>query len=71
MCQEVRSIPLLKGFRGRKRGDIGALKETLLRFSQLVVENEEILELEINPLVVREEGKGVVALDARGTFSGR
>lgn len=71
MFREIKSLPLLKGFRGNPRGDLDALKESLLRFSQMVTDIDNLLEVEINPLVVMEEGKGVVALDARVTFQRR
>lgn len=71
MFKEIKSFPILKGFRGRPRGDLLSLKEVLLRFSQLTIDVENFLEFEINPLIVREEGNGVVALDARATFERR
>jgi acetyltransferase len=54
---------LKKGFRGRDPIDLGALEELLVRFSQLVIEQRWIKEIDINPLLVSE--KQIVALDAR------
>jgi acetyltransferase len=54
---------LKKGFRGRGPIDIAALEELLVRFSQLVIEQRWIKEIDINPLVV--SSKHIVALDAR------
>ena len=45
--------------------DIPKIKECLLRLSQLVTEFEEFDEIDINPLLVYEEGKGAIVLDAR------
>lgn len=53
----------LKGVRGRAPVDLEALEELLLRFSQLVVEQPRISEIDINPL--HASPGGIVALDAR------
>jgi acetyltransferase len=55
----------LKGFRHFSRGDIEALKDTLVRLGQLLVDFPEISEVEINPLYVFEQEKGVLAVDMR------
>lgn len=65
MLEQLKSLPLLTGWRGRPRGDVDALKETLLRFSALIEDFPEIDQMEINPLLVLEEGRGCVAIDAR------
>ena len=49
--------------RGRKPVDLEKLEELLVRFSELVVENPRIADIEINPLLASDEG--FVALDAR------
>ncbi len=51
------------GFRGRTPIDVTALEELLVRFSQLVIEQRWIKEIDINPLVV--SSKHIIALDAR------
>jgi acetyl coenzyme A synthetase (ADP forming)-like protein len=65
MVDSVRSVALLKGVRGEPPGDLVALYEALERVSQLAVELPEISELDVNPLMVRREGSGVLAVDAR------
>ena len=65
MIDEIKAIKLLKGVRGEKPSDIKAINDTLLRISQLVTDFPEILEMDINPLFVRQEGKGCVAGDVR------
>lgn len=65
MVHSVRSFPLLTGVRGEAPGDLDALYEALERLSQLAVELPSILELDINPLIVRRAGEGVIAVDAR------
>ena len=63
MIQEVRAYPLLKGARGERPVDLEAIADCLARVSQLAVDFPRIAELDINPLVVGEEG--AVAVDAR------
>ena len=65
MMGEIRASTLLRGVRGEPPSDIEAIAETLLRVSQLVTDFPEIAELDINPLIVFERGKGVVGVDMR------
>ena len=68
MIREIHSFPLLKGVRGEQPTDLAALKEYLLRLSQLVTDFPDIVELDINPLIVKAEGEGAFAADARITL---
>ena len=53
------------GYRGREKGDVEGVIQVLLRVSQLAMDlKEKIRELDINPLIVLGEGKGVRAVDA-------
>ena len=63
MMENTRILQALKGVRGRKPVDLEKLEELLVRFSELVVENPRIADIEINPLLASE--KGFIALDAR------
>lgn len=63
MIGEIRAQPLLDGARGRPELDRGELAEILLRVSELVQHVPEIEELDLNPLVITDEG--LVAIDAR------
>ena len=65
MIREIRSFPLLLGVRGEKPADLPALIESLQRLSQLATELPEVLEMDINPLIVRPAGEGAVAIDVR------
>jgi acetyltransferase len=65
MIQEIRSYPLLAGVRGEPPADHEAMVDTLMRTSQLVTDFPEIVELDINPLTVFEEGRGAMAIDMR------
>ena len=65
MVHSIKTIKLLKGVRGEKPSDLGAIVESLQRLSQLVTEFPEIEEFDINPLLVLQEGKGVRTVDVR------
>lgn len=71
MVQEVKGARLLGGYRGRPPADIDALVDVFLRTSQMATDLEDVLtELDINPLTVLAEGKGVRALDALAVLGG-
>jgi acetyltransferase len=63
MMEKTRIFKALKGVRGRKPVDLAALEQLLVRFSQLVVEQPWIKEIDINPLIASPER--LLALDAR------
>ena len=62
MIEELKIYPLLKGARGRVKSDLDAVADTKL--SNFTLSTELIAELEINPLMLFAEGKGVCAADA-------
>lgn len=63
MIRELKTYPLLKGFRGSRASDVAALEEGLLRVSAMVEDIPQIAELDCNPFVVHESGANI--LDAR------
>ncbi|HTO97070.1 MAG TPA: bifunctional acetate--CoA ligase family protein/GNAT family N-acetyltransferase, partial [Myxococcales bacterium] len=63
MMEQTKIFSVLRGVRGRKPVDVSALEKLLVRFSQLVIEQRAIKEVDINPLLA--SGAGLVALDAR------
>lgn len=63
MMEQTKIYEALKGVRGRKPVDLEALDRLMVRFSQLVVEQPRIKEIDINPLLASAEH--IVALDAR------
>lgn len=65
MIANVKGSAMLAGFRGAPPADIPALKEVLLRISQLVGDFPEIEEMDLNPVRVLPQGKGTIAVDAR------
>ena len=69
MMEETRAYTLLKGIRGEPPSDIDALRETILRVGQLVSDFPEIVEMDLNPVFVYEEGEGCIALDVKITIT--
>jgi succinyl-CoA synthetase beta subunit len=63
MIAEVRGFQVLAGYRGKPSGDLDALAHALVALSRLA-DDTSIAEAEINPLIVRPAGQGVVAVDA-------
>jgi len=64
MIEDVKGLATLRGYRGNPMGDLDALAEALVAISQLGgVNSIKVLEAEINPLVVKGQGEGVVAVD--------
>ncbi|MGC9329795.1 MAG: acetate--CoA ligase family protein, partial [Candidatus Hinthialibacter sp.] len=65
MITGIKGYPLLSGARGRKMMDVPAIEDCLRRLSQLALDCPQIKELDINPLIVRSEGMGVLAADIK------
>jgi acyl-CoA synthetase (NDP forming) len=64
MAWELKSWPLLDGYRGRPKADVEALVDAIVAFSAMAAQlGERIIEAEINPLFVLDAGQGVVAAD--------
>jgi acyl-CoA synthetase (NDP forming) len=63
MIAEVRGLTPLAGYRGKPKGDLDALARAMVTLSTLAGD-ATIAEAEINPLIVRPAGQGVIALDA-------
>ncbi len=68
LMEQTKIFTALKGVRGRKPVDIKALEDLLVRFSQLVVEQPWIKEIDINPLLASPDR--LLALDARVVLHG-
>ena len=65
MIKRTKTHKILEGFRGGPVYDTEAIATCLKRLSQLVMDFKEIKELDINPLIVYEKGKGCTIVDAR------
>lgn len=63
MIHDIKGYPLLAGVRGQKPKDTGVLKDVLQKIAQLAADHPEIQEVDINPIIVHEQGASVV--DAR------
>lgn len=65
MVSEVKGFKILSGVRGEKPSDLSALIDVLLRVSRLASDHPEILELDLNPIKIFDEGEGCIVVDAR------
>lgn len=65
MIRSIKAFNILKGVRGTPPSDIDAIKDCILRLSQMVSDHPEIAEMDINPLIVYPEGEGCVVADSR------
>ena len=66
MIEEVTGLAPLRGYRGMTKGDIAALAQAIAALSELARLPKgapAVAEAEINPLIVRADGNGVVAVD--------
>jgi acetyl-CoA synthetase len=56
---------LLAGYRGKPRGDSGALVDCILQIARYAsATSATLIEIDVNPVIVRPDGKGVAAVDA-------
>ena len=65
MIMETKGYQILTGFRGQASYDIESIVDYLLRISQLVTDFPEIKELDLNPIRVLKDGKGIIIMDAK------
>lgn len=64
LARELKTWPLLDGFRGRPKADVEALVSAIVAFSRMAAQmGERLVEAEINPVFVLPEGQGVRAAD--------
>ncbi len=69
MIGRLRAAPLLAGARGRPAADIDALADAIVRVGWLAATlGARLAELDVNPLLVRTQGQGAIALDGRATL---
>jgi acetyltransferase len=71
MVTEIKGHLMLEGFRGKDPADIDRIAESLQRLSQLAMDFPCFSEIDVNPFVVYEAGKGACAIDARFLYSQR
>ncbi len=68
MIKSTKAYKLMSGARGLPEADIDAMKDVIKRMVLIAIENPEIHELEINPVIVGLKGKGCWAVDALCTL---
>ena len=65
MIKETKSYPLLLGVRGQEKKDMETFVSTIVKISSLIRKSKTISDIEINPLMVYEQGLGAKAVDVR------
>ncbi|MBM4294767.1 MAG: CoA-binding protein [Deltaproteobacteria bacterium] len=65
MIRDLKGYPALAGYRGQPPADLEAAAQCLERLSQLVLDFPDFQEMDLNPLVIFNEGQGAAVLDAR------
>jgi acetyl-CoA synthetase (ADP-forming) len=69
MLRRLTMWPVLGGTRGRPALDVAAVVDVIVRMSYLAADlGPRLVDLEVNPLIVRAAGGGAVAVDGRGTI---
>jgi len=65
MVSGTRGAEILRGFRGKPPADIAALSAVLVALSRLLAEDASIRNIDMNPVIVGEEGTGCTIVDAK------
>jgi len=60
MVKEIKGYKILTGIRGQKPKDIEAIKDILAKLSEIAIDNPEIKEIDLNPVIVHEKGASIV-----------
>jgi acetyl-CoA synthetase (ADP-forming) len=70
LIASLRGAPLLTGARGRPAVDVAAIADAVSRVSWLATDlGRRLVDLEVNPLIVRRHGEGAIAVDGRATLN--
>jgi acetyltransferase len=65
MIESIRTYPMLRGVRGQPPRDVAALQDAIQRLAALVADFDVIQEMDLNPVLALQEGRGYRAVDAR------
>ncbi len=65
MIREIRSFKILEGYRGLPPRDLEAVKDIIVKTSKLMLELEEVQDMDLNPIMLYEKGRGALVVDAR------
>ena len=68
MLKNMKTYPILQGARGKMKADIEAFADVICRMSQLLATVTDLAEIDLNPVIVHEAGKGVSIVDSRVFF---
>ena len=68
MLKNLKTYPVLQGARGKIKADIDALADVICKVSNLLAKVPDIAEIDLNPVIVHETGKGVSIVDSRVFF---
>ncbi len=68
MLKNLQAYPVLQGARGKMKADIDAFADVICRVSNLLAAVQDIAEIDLNPVIVHEQGKGVSIVDSRTFF---
>jgi len=60
MIEEIKGYRVLTGIRGEKARDVDALKDIIAKLSRMAIDNPEITEIDLNPVIVHEKGASIV-----------
>jgi acyl-CoA synthetase (NDP forming) len=63
MIKEIKGYTILKGFRGKQGADLDALAYILMSASKIMMARDDVMELDVNPVIAYENG--AIAVDAR------
>lgn len=65
MIKEIKGYKLLEGYRGMPPRDIEAIKDILVRTSRIIADIDKIQDIDLNPIMLYEKGKGAITVDVR------
>ena len=68
MLKNLKAYPVLQGARGKTAADVDAFADVICRVSQLLATVPDLAEIDLNPVIVHEKGKGVSIVDSRVFF---
>lgn len=71
MIRQIKTFPLLSGYRGQKPVAVEAIADTIVRISQLAIDFPEIKEMDINPFMAFPSSSESTAVDGRMTLSAK
>ena len=68
MVERIRSYKLLTGYRNTEKFDLEAIYKAISGLSALMIDFPEIEEVDINPIRLAKNNRGIIALDAKVVF---